>query len=70
MSPGRHRLFDAKRRNGWHTYMQGTELASQWHGRVPVYANGNRIPGAWITNILMAKSWSPGTTPIISFRSN
>lgn len=70
MTCARHRLFDAKRRDGWHTYMQGAELASQWHGRVPVYANDDRIPGAWITNIQTAKSWSPGTAPIISFRSN
>ena len=26
MTRGRHRLFDAKRRDGWHTYMQGAEL--------------------------------------------
>lgn len=32
MTHGRHRLFDAKRRDGWHTYMQGTELRKSWSG--------------------------------------
>lgn len=69
MSHGRHRLFDAKLRDGWHTYMQGTELTSQWRGQVPIYANGYRIPNAWITTIIIAKSCGSGDSPTLSFRS-
>ena len=69
MTHARHRLFDAKRRDGWMTYMHGTTLAAQWHGRVPIYADGNRLPRAWMTTILCTESCETGATPTFHFRS-
>lgn len=34
MTHARHRLFDAKRRDGWHTYMRGNTMHSAWRVRV------------------------------------
>lgn len=47
MTRARHRLFDAKRRDGWHTYMQGAELyVSQ---KIPIPKSAVKVYAAdWI----------------------
>jgi len=61
MTHGRHRLFAAKRRDGWMTYMRGPLMYSQWRGRLPLVGTTEEagwLHGTAITRFLITPTGS------------
>lgn len=61
MSHGRHRLFDAKRRE-WHVYMRGATLGGRWKGNVRIGPNA-ALTAILITDVITSSAGN-GTVTI------